>query len=72
MLATNGYTSKLGYFSGRVFPVHAQSAVTEPLTRDQLNAIQWQSRMPFYDTRNILFHLVLTPDNRIVIGGGNA
>ncbi|WP_429086931.1 NAD(P)/FAD-dependent oxidoreductase [Aeromonas allosaccharophila] len=72
VLATNGYTSKLGYFSGRVFPVHAQSAVTEPLTRDQLNAIQWQSKVPYYDTRNILFHLVLTPDNRIVIGGGNA
>jgi len=28
--------------------------------------------VPYYDTRNILFHLVLTPDNRIVIGGGNA
>ena len=52
--------------------MHAQSAVTEPLTKKQLAAIQWQSRVPYYDTRNILFHLVLTPDNRIVIGGGNA
>lgn len=34
VLATNGYTSKLGYFSGRVFPVHAQSAVTEPLSKN--------------------------------------
>ncbi|GAL34654.1 gamma-glutamyl-putrescine oxidase [Vibrio maritimus] len=72
VLATNAFTSKLGYFDGRVFPVHAQSAVTEPLTAAQLEAIQWQSGMPYFDTRNILFHLVLTPDNRIVIGGGNA
>lgn len=72
VLATNGYTSKLGYFKNRLFPVHTQSAVTEPLTQEQINKINWQSRLPFYDTRKLLFHLVLTPDNRIVIGGGNA
>ncbi|GAL24721.1 gamma-glutamyl-putrescine oxidase [Vibrio variabilis] len=72
VLATNAFTSKLGYFGGRVFPVHAQSAVTEPLSEEQLDAIQWQPGIPYFDTRNLLFHLVLTPDNRIVIGGGNA
>ncbi|MDK9736020.1 FAD-binding oxidoreductase [Vibrio sp. D404a] len=72
VLATNGYTSKLGYFSDRLFPVHAQSAVTEQLTKAQLNSIQWQKGLPFYDTRKLLYHLVMTPDNRIVIGGGNA
>ena len=72
VLATNGYTSKLGYFKNRLFPVHTQSAVTEPLTQEQINEINWQSRLPFYDTRKLLFHLVLTSDNRIVIGGGNA
>ncbi|MGR5095249.1 NAD(P)/FAD-dependent oxidoreductase [Vibrio maritimus] len=72
VLATNAFTSKLGYFGGRVFPVHAQSAVTEPLSDEQLDAIQWQPGIPYFDTRNLLFHLMLTPDNRIVIGGGNA
>ncbi len=72
VLATNAYTSKLGLFRSQVMPVHAQTAVTPPLSRNQLQAIGWESRLPFYDSRNALFHVVLTLDNRIVIGGGNA
>ncbi|MER2597983.1 MAG: FAD-dependent oxidoreductase [Caldilineales bacterium] len=72
VLATNAYTSKLGYFQSQVMPVHAQTAVTTPLSTQQLEAIAWNSRLPFYDSRNMLFHVVLTPDNRIVVGGGDA
>ncbi len=72
VLATNAYTSKLGRFTSQMMPVHAQTAVTPPLTRAQLDDIAWESRLPFYDSRNALFHVVLTPDDRIVIGGGNA
>lgn len=72
VLATNAFTSKLGYFNYRVIPVHAQTAVTEPLTQEQLDSIAWKSRLPFYDSRNFLFHVVLRDDNRIVIGGGDA
>ena len=72
VLATNAYTSKLGYFKSQVMPVHAQTAVTPPLSAQQLADIAWESRLPFYDSRNMLFHMVLTPDNRIVVGGGDA
>ncbi len=72
VLATNAYTPKLGYFKHQVLPVHAQTAVTPPLTTQQLETIGWQSRLPFYDSRNALYHAVLTPDNRIAIGGGSA
>lgn len=72
ILATNAYTSKLGYFKSRIIPVHAQTAVTKPLTDEQLRGIAWESRLPFFDSRNYLFHLVLRDDNRIVIGGGDA
>ncbi len=72
VLATNGYTSKLGYFKYQVMPVHVQTAVTPPLSPAQLETIGWESRLPFYDSREYLYHLVLTPDNRIVIGGGAA
>jgi len=73
VLATNGYTSKLGgYFKHRVMPMHAQCAATSPLTKKQMDDIAWESRLPFYDSRNMLYHLVLTEENRIVIGGGNA
>lgn len=72
VIATNGYTSKLGYFKHQVIPVHAQCAVTPPLSENQLSRMGWKSGLPFYDSRNFLYHLVLTPDNRIVIGGGSA
>jgi glycine/D-amino acid oxidase-like deaminating enzyme len=72
VLATNAYTSALGFFKYQVMPVHAQTAVTPPLSARQLDSIAWWSRLPFFDSRNALFHLVLTPDNRIVIGGGSA
>ncbi|HAN78392.1 MAG TPA: FAD-binding oxidoreductase [Bacteroidales bacterium] len=71
VVATNAYTTKLGIFKNKIMPVHTQVGVTEPLTQIQLNAVQWQSKLPFYDSRIMLFHLVLTPDNRIVVGGGN-
>jgi len=71
VVATNAYTSKLGIFKNKIMPVHTQVAVTEPLTQAQLDAVNWKSRLPFYDSRIMLFHLVLTPDNRIVVGGGN-
>ncbi|HRR18180.1 MAG TPA: FAD-dependent oxidoreductase [Ignavibacteriales bacterium] len=71
VITTNAYTSKLGIFKNKIMPVHTQCAVTKPLTQSQLNVINWSSRLPFYDNRFLLFHLVLTPDNRIVIGGGN-
>ena len=70
VLATNGYTSKLGWFQHQVIPVHTQCLSTEPLNFDQLTALAWNSRLPFYDSRYLLYHLMLTDDNRIVIGGG--
>lgn len=72
VIATNGYTSKLGYFKHQIAPVHTQCAVTPPLSEKQLTQMGWKSGLPFYDSRNLLYHLVLTADNRIVIGGGNA
>jgi len=72
VLATNAYSSKLGFFKSELIPVHTQVAATIPLSEEQLDAIGWQSRLPFYDSRNFLYHFVLTPDRRIVVGGGNA
>jgi glycine/D-amino acid oxidase-like deaminating enzyme len=72
VLAANGFISKLGYFKNQIMPMHAQCASTPPLTPAQLQAIGWKSRLPFFDSRYMLYHLVLTPDNRIVMGGGSA
>lgn len=71
VLATDAYTSKLGFFKNNILVMHTQTAVTAPLTRAQLAKCGWKSRLPFFDSWENLFHLVLTPDNRICIGGGN-
>ena len=72
VLSTNAFTSKLGYFKGKTAPLHVQVAATRPLNQQEIKAVQWRSRLPYYDSRTMLYHLVLTPDNRIIIGGGNA
>lgn len=40
-------TSKLGYFNSRILPVHAQSAVTVPLSPEQLENIGWKAGFHF-------------------------
>lgn len=72
VLATGAYTSKLGYFKNEIVPVHATSAATNVLSESQLEEIGWGSRLPFFDSRSSVYHLVLSADNGIIIGGGEA
>jgi gamma-glutamylputrescine oxidase len=70
VLATNAFTSRLGYFRNSIVPVHEYVAITPPLTEQQLAEIGWKKRAPFNDSRTEVFYLGLTRDNRIHIGGG--
>lgn len=72
VLATNAFTSKLGYFRNAIAPVYNYVAATRPLSDAELASIGWRSRMPFNDSRTLVYYLGLTPDNRIHIGGGSA
>ncbi len=72
VLATNAYTSKLGYFKNTVVPLHTQCAVTQPLSDEVFSAIGWKDRLAFYDSLNLLYHVGYTEDKRILIGAGNA
>jgi gamma-glutamylputrescine oxidase len=71
VLATNAFTSRLGFFRNAIVPVHEYVAVTPPLSDRQLAEIGWHERLPFNDTRTEVFYLGLTRDNRIHIGGGS-
>jgi gamma-glutamylputrescine oxidase len=71
VLATNAYTSKLGYLRRAVTPIFDYVAVTAPLNAEQLAAVGWKKRIPFNDSRTEVFYLGLTKDNRIHIGGGH-
>jgi glycine/D-amino acid oxidase-like deaminating enzyme len=70
VLATNAFTSRLGYFRNSIVPVHEYVAMTPPLSEQQLSEIGWQKRAPFNDSRTEVVYLGLTRDNRIHIGGG--
>lgn len=70
VLATNAYTSKAGHFRNTVVPLHAYIGITPQLDEGTLNEIGWRSRLPFFDSRTLVYYLGLTRDNRIHIGGG--
>jgi glycine/D-amino acid oxidase-like deaminating enzyme len=70
VLATNAYSSKLGYLRRAVSPIHDYAGITAPIPESLLTEIGWTSRLPFNDCRTETYYLGITPDNRIHIGGG--
>jgi gamma-glutamylputrescine oxidase len=70
VLATNAYTSKLGFLGRAATPVFDYVGITSPLSDAKLSTVGWRSRLPFNDCRTGVFYLGLTRDNRVHIGGG--
>jgi len=70
VIATNAYSSKLGYLRRAVAPVFDYVGITPPLDENLLAQIGWKSRIPFNDSRTEVYYLGVTRDNRIHIGGG--
>jgi len=71
ILATNAYTSKLGFLRRAVSPIVEYVGITAPLG-GKLQEIGWKRYIPFNDCRTEVFYLGLTRDHRIHIGGGRA
>jgi gamma-glutamylputrescine oxidase len=69
VLATNAFTSKLGYFRNALAPLHAYVAITPPLSERAMAEVGG-SRVPFSDSKTLLHYVGITRDNRIRIGGG--
>jgi gamma-glutamylputrescine oxidase len=72
VVATDGYAGQLGLLAGRVVPIHTHVIMTETLSPSVLEAIGWRGREAIIDCRNYFNYYRLTPDNRIVFGGGPA
>ena len=70
ILATNAYSSKLGYLRRAASPIFDYVAMTAPLPEALRAQIGWTRRLPFNDCRTEVFYLGLTRDNRVHIGGG--
>jgi gamma-glutamylputrescine oxidase len=69
VIALNAYAHKLGFFKNRVFPMNVFQIATEPLSKSQLESIGWVNRQGLSDMRRMFSYLILTKDNRIVMGG---
>lgn len=72
VLATNAFTSKIGFLRRATSPLIEYVAVTAPLSEGKLQQIGWRKRIPFNDSRTEVYYLGLTRENRLHIGGGRA
>jgi len=71
VLATNGYTGKLGYFRKAFFPLHSHVFATEPLSDDTAHRLGWHGSAGFSDDLNRISYATRTREGHIVFGGGS-
>ncbi len=71
VLATNGYTPELGYFSSGIVPLHSHLIATEPLSAAQWKEIGWGKIAGFSDDLDRLAYGCMTTSGRVVFGGGS-
>ena len=71
VLATNAFTAQFELLQSRQAPVHTSIVLTEPLNAAQLARIGWRGRQGIGDARNLAHYYRLTPDNRLLAGGGD-
>lgn len=70
VFATNGYSHLFPQLKRKQIPAFTYMIATEPLSESQLAEIGWQGHEGVEDGRNLIHYYRLTPDNRIVLGGG--
>jgi gamma-glutamylputrescine oxidase len=72
VLAVNAWAPHLGYFRNRVAPMHVACIATEPLAKEAREALGWKGRQALWEEGHVYHFLRLTPDDRVLIGGGGA
>lgn len=72
VLATNGYTGRLGYFQNGVFPLHSHVIATEPLPLERWAELGWGNTAGFSDDLDRIAYASMTADGRLLFGGGGS
>jgi glycine/D-amino acid oxidase-like deaminating enzyme len=72
VLATNAFSAQFPQLRDRQCPLHLYIILTEPLNDEQLDSLAWRGRQGVMDARNLAHFYRLTPDNRLLVGGGDA
>jgi glycine/D-amino acid oxidase-like deaminating enzyme len=68
--AANAYSHSFPALKRKQIPAFTYMIATEPLTPEQLAPIGWKNMEGLEDARNLIHYYRLTPDQRIVLGGG--
>ncbi|MCY3835373.1 MAG: FAD-binding oxidoreductase [Anaerolineaceae bacterium] len=71
VLATNGYTTQLGYFRDAIFALHSHVFATAPQSAAELAALGWREHDAYSDDLDRISYVARTSDRRIVFGGGS-
>jgi glycine/D-amino acid oxidase-like deaminating enzyme len=70
VFATNAYSHLFPNLKRKQIPAFTYMVATEPLSEKQLEPIGWQGFEGLEDARNLIHYYRLTPDKRLVMGGG--
>ena len=70
VLATNAYSHLLPETRRKQVPAWTYIVATEPLSDAHFDAIGWTGREGVEDARNLIHYYRVTPDNRLLMGGG--
>ena len=70
VFATNAYSHLFPELKSKQTPAFTYMVATEPLTPEQIAPLGWQGHEGLEDARNLIHYYRLTPDNRLVMGGG--
>jgi glycine/D-amino acid oxidase-like deaminating enzyme len=71
VFAANAYSHRLPFIRRKQVPAFTYIVVTEPLSPERLAPIGWRNRQGIEDARNLVHYYRLTPDNRLLMGGGD-
>lgn len=71
VFATNAYSHLLSPLRRKQVPAFTYIVLTEPLSVERLEPIGWRNRQGIEDARNLVHYYRLTPDNRLLMGGGD-
>lgn len=70
VLATNAYSHRLPALRGKQIPAWTYMVATAPLEDRHFAEIGWRERQGVEDARNLIHYYRVTPDRRLVMGGG--
>ena len=72
ILATNAYTHLIGFFQRAYFPLVTSIVATEPADPARLEAAGLRPNRMLVTAERSLHYLQVTPDGRLILGGGGA